>query len=193
MKINWTLTLALSTFVLTSCTTMPISTMVKMSRFELEDIWRINPAIIRMRITSDNDDPLVLEKTKLNIQIRSPDGEQNKLGGALLVESNRDLSPGKGFFSFGFQAEHIYILKLDEEAIKSFGEMRVLMRKIREQKMQFEREGIKDIRKGSLTLGAAYDFKDRKEARLIVELLLDKNEDYFVLLNKVDFPPELNN
>ena len=44
-----------------------------------------------MRITSDSDDPLVVEKTKLNIQLATKGRKQTKLGGAMIVESVQDL------------------------------------------------------------------------------------------------------
>ncbi|MFT5133483.1 MAG: hypothetical protein ACI9SC_001955 [Gammaproteobacteria bacterium] len=179
--------------LLASCTSMPISTMIKMSRYDIEDYSRIDPTVVRMRITSNSDDPLVVEKTKLTIQLTEKNGKQSKLGGALLIESEQDLIPEKSFFSFGYQPEHVYVLKLDEEGASSFRVMGQIMRTHLEEKRSLEKLGVKDDRKGSLTLGASYDFRDKKEATLRIELLFNKKDDYFVLLNKVKFPPELNN
>jgi hypothetical protein len=159
----------------------------------MEYLSKVDPSELRMRITSDSDDPLVLENTKLTMQLTGKNGTQINLEGALIIDSIQDLSPDKGILSFGYQAKHTYALKLDEEGAASFKEIGVIMNKHHEERKILEEHGVKDTRKGSFTLGAAYDFRDRKEATLIIELLFDKKVDYFILLDKVKFPPELDN
>lgn len=190
MRLN-ILSVLIPGLLLCSCVSIPITTMIKMSRYEIEDYLNIEPGDVRMRITSDSDDPLVLEKTTLKIQITEKDGTKTDLGGFLIMESEQDLTPARGLFSFGYQPEHVYVLKFDEQAVDSFRQVsRILMKRLKERREQ-EKLGIRDERKGSLTIGAAYDFRDRKKAGLIVEIMLHKKDGYFTLLNKVDFPPEM--
>ena len=164
-----------------------------MSSYDVEDYLNIDPTIVRMRITSDNDDPLVAEMTTLMMQIVDRDGTKTDFGGSLVTESKQDLSPSKGLFSFGYQPEHIYELKFDEEAIESFSKLKNLMEGFQEKKQLEEKLGIEDDRKRGFTISVGYNGPiGDGNARLIVEVMLNKKEGYFTLLDKIKFSSKQN-
>jgi hypothetical protein len=180
---------------LSGCLSMPISTMVKMARYDVDDYLRMDPGVIRMRITSDSDDPLIIERTKLTVKIFTQwDEVTTSLGGALVVESTQDLEPERGFFTIGYQPEHIYVLKFDDQAINSFNKLEQMFTKRFEEIEKLKKQGlyVKPDKQGNLTLGADYDFRDKKPATLKIEVLLNKRDGYFTLINKVKFSPEID-
>ena len=73
------------TLLIYGCASIPISTMGKMATYDVEEYLRLDPAVVRLRITSDSDDPLVIEKAKLTMQIIEKDGKETNLAGALVI------------------------------------------------------------------------------------------------------------
>ncbi len=175
------------TLLIYGCASIPISTMGKMATYDVEKYLRLDPAVVRLRITSDSDDPLVIEQAKLTMQIIEKDGKETNLAGALVIESVQDLKPDKGFFSFGYQPEHIYVLKFNEEAIKLNNELQQLIIKHNKEKEKIEKLGIIDERKRYLTTGVDIDFRGKNKATLIIEVLYCEKDGYLTLLNKVKF------
>jgi hypothetical protein len=53
--------------------------------------------------------------------------EKHNLRAKVVLVSKEDISPGKSLNLFELEEEHIYILKLDEEAIESFKEIQAVL------------------------------------------------------------------
>jgi hypothetical protein len=165
----------LLSFVLSGCMSIPVSTIVRFATFDDEDLLQIDPSQVRMRITSDNDAPLIVKKTKLKMEMVAEDGAKATMPGAVILESEEDLHPEKSMWSLGYTPEHVYVLRLDEDAAASF------------QKLQ---DKVRRNEKGYLTVGVDYDFSGKEKAKVTVELKLAAQEDYFTLLDKATFSPE---
>lgn len=163
----------LLSFVLSGCMSIPVSTMVRFATFDDEDLLQIDPSQVRMRITSDNDAPLIVKKTKLKMEMVAEDGAKATMPGAVILESEEDLHPEKTLW--GYTPEHVYVLRLDEDAAASFHKLQ---------------EKVRRNEKGYLTVGVDYDFSGKEKARVTVELKLGAQEDYFTLLDKATFSPE---
>lgn len=161
---------------ISGCMSIPVSTMVRMATFDETDFLELQPAQLRIRITSDSDAPLILRKTRLNLEMLGRDGGRAPMNGAVVLESEEDLTPEKTFWPFAYKPEHVYVLKLDEDAIASYQHLQ-------------ERIKRRELR-AVLTNGVDYDFKGQEEAQITVELKLASAEDYFTLLDKARFPPE---
>lgn len=146
-----------------------------MASFDEADYLKIDPAEIRLRITSDNDAPLIVDGTRLNIAGETENGAQVPLKGALLLESEEQLHPQESFLGWGYEPRHLWILKLDDAGIASFRTLQDLRRK-------------HVIRRVSVQ--THYDFKGREEAKIIVDLRLSAQDGYFTLLDKAKFPPD---
>jgi hypothetical protein len=158
------------------CMAMPISTIVKMATFDENDFFQIDPRQLRVRITSDNDAPLVVDKTRLDIERQTYDCKTSKLAGAMVVESEMALQPERSWLGLGYEPRHVWVLKPDDDFVASFFELQDMARR-------------KAIRRGSVQVD--YDFKGRQEAKVVVEVQLSRREGYFTLFDKVKFPPDL--
>lgn len=107
------------------------------------------------------------------MEMVAEDGAKATMPGAVILESEEDLHPEKSIWRY--TPEHVYVLRLDEDAAASF-------RKLQDKVRRHE--------KGHLTVGVDYDFKGKEEAKVTVELKLAAHEDYFTLLDKAAFSPE---
>jgi hypothetical protein len=160
---------------LSGCMSIPLSTVVRFATFDEEDLLRIDASQVRMRITSDNDAPLILKKTKLKMEMVTEGSGKASMPGAVLLDSEEDLHPSRTFWSLGYVPEHVYVLRLDQDAVESFRQLQ---------------DRVRQRLPGYLVVGADYDFKGRKEARITVDLKLAETEEYFTLLDKAKFPPD---
>ncbi|NKB36418.1 MAG: hypothetical protein GKR93_04510 [Gammaproteobacteria bacterium] len=113
-----------SIFLLTGCMSIPSQTEEKLQSFGEEYFTTFDPADIRVRIIANNDNPLFIDKTTINFNVecsvRGIEIFQRNLKGHVVLESKDDLTPSKGLNPFEFKREHIYTIKFDDEAIKTF-------------------------------------------------------------------------
>lgn len=170
------LVIALPASLCTACLSIPISTIARMATFSDDDFYAIDPTEVRMRITSDKDSSLQIDKTKLYFEVQKRDGAVARVAGPVTVEREERLAPKETFLGLGYQARHIYVLKLNEQGIASFRSFQQSVKK-------------RDL--ASVSISLEFDFETTEKATIVVDLMLSKREGYFTVLDKVKYPPDV--
>ena len=160
------------------CLTIPKATMARISSFSDADYLAFDPTVIRVRITSDSDDPLRPERTRLTLRVLRRDGSAAAIQAGMVLLDEQDLKPSAyvnplARFGFGYQPEHVYILGFDDRSIRAFRKLQSFIRK-------------RAIDNGTITVNC--DFREHQPALVNIDLLLDPKEGYFPLFEKVRFP-----
>ena len=157
--------------VLTSCSSIPISSMLKMATMDADDISAILPADVRVRLSVTEPVELQTKDVKLVLSFEHQDKTESKFQ-YLLKNIGQSKKQSIASFFGREQAKSVYLFRLSKESELEFN---------RYQK-NFRNKG--KPRKYRWTV--YYYFKKRPQkgsnAEIDMELKLSKNEECFYLL-----------
>lgn len=164
--------------MLTACSSVPLSTMLKLSSFNEQSVLSINPDNIRAKITVNNFIDIDLENTKLGLAVESSQGnlalqfplEKLTLTGNSATES---------FFS-STPASQTYLLQLSPVAVADFKKLQKQLRTSQENSFGFS-VGAKLKKKENLT-----DEQKDQKLFMTIELKLDAAEEFFTLIDNAE-------
>jgi hypothetical protein len=174
-----TLKIMLISLLLTGCTTVPVSTMMKFSTFDDEDFAKLNAEDIRALITVSNNAPVNVSRLKLELSIGKGEKKREYLFPIHLL-SKSNVAAEKGWFS-EVPESTLYTLELTEEGIKSFKEV--------------QRIGRNKGQKFNLNLFLSFSKlpKDYEEVVMTLAMVLDKNETPVILFDQATLEQAVNN
>jgi len=157
--------------ILTSCASVPFSTMLQLSSMDETDLIRINPVEVRAKIDVEEPAQVDVDKTKITIEI------ENSMGAILhkfplVLVSSTQLPTEQGFFSDS-PARTEYILKFSETAIESFEHVQA---------------SLLNQEEGQMSLSVGTSFGDLPEEvdviTFSIHLKLSENENYITLFDE---------
>ncbi|MBY6187737.1 hypothetical protein KUV89_14035 [Marinobacter hydrocarbonoclasticus] len=163
--------------VLTGCMSVPISTMVRMAGFDRDDFLALEPQALRLKLTLDQDVPVQLAATRLELGAELDSGQQQLFAGSVQQEDYREYQIEGSWFSREPQPRYQYLLALDEAgeaAIRDF------QRVLREE----------EVASASLNVRLDLDDNFDKTVLVTVEVKLSEREGFFTLLDEATFEPE---
>jgi hypothetical protein len=172
------ITALIITSTLTACSSVPLSTMLKLSSFDEQSLITIEPSNIRAKITVNKFVDIDLVNTKLGLNLDNSQGElalQFPLEKLTLINN----SATKSFFSSS-PASQTYLLQLSPAAIADF-------KKLQKQ--------LKSSDKNTFGLSVAAKLnkqenltalQEQEKLFMTIELKLHKNEEFFTLIDNAE-------
>ncbi|TQV86378.1 hypothetical protein [Aliikangiella coralliicola] len=165
--------------MLSSCSSVPISSMVKLASFDEKDLVNINPNQVRTRITINEPAELQTRDVKLALRFGYDGEEETEYQFILDLLNNKTLKESKGFFS-NSPKRHQYEFKI---AVASIAEFK-----------KYQREFLKYGKPEKYHWTVYYYLKKRPEEgepiNLDLELKLAEADDYFYLLKSAEMDVE---
>ncbi|MCB4438407.1 hypothetical protein LHL20_19430 [Alteromonas sp. McT4-15] len=159
--------------LLSSCSSIPISTMLKFRSFNEQSFVALNGSEIRSKIIVSQPFTLDLEKIKLSLTLDNDKGVRN-FTYPLDLDMQKTIAAQDGFFT-STPAKTEYTFKLSELAVKNFKETQNL---------------ISDQFKGETSFSIAAGFNEEPtEGQLVtlsILLQLDEEDGYFTLIDNAD-------
>lgn len=172
------LIIILVTHTLTACSSVPISTMLKLSSFDEQSLVSINPASIQAKITVNSFLNIDLVNTKLGLSLENSKGQLALLFPLEKLTLTQN-SANDSFFSSS-PANQTYLLQLSPDAIIDFN------------KLQSQ---LKISEKNTFGFSVAAKLKKQKNLTkaqkieplfMTIELKLNEDEAFFTLLDKAE-------
>lgn len=163
------LTILFLTFFLSSCGSVPITTMFKLSKFDNSDIAEIRANELRVRLTLD--DPIKLAKQSLRLELKFEYSNASNEAFEFQLEPTRQLKEisSSGWFN-SKELRRSYEFKLTRVAQLEFSNF---------QKTLMDKHKVK---KYFWTVFYFLAPHDKSDAKVDVELKLANNQEYFYLL-----------
>lgn len=173
--------LLLCSFTLTSCSSVPISTMLKMSQMSTHDVVEIDPNEISVKVITPADIEVAPGKSTLSIGYEDLSANQTEYEFTLEIIGREDKKKGV----FRRKKLNVTTLKLTDQAIKDFVN---LQQDIKKNEYQLK----------SCTLGAYTGFKPNEKfateykLKMSIEVKLNENQGYFTLIDdaKIKMKPK---
>lgn len=131
----WPVNILLISFLLSACSSIPLSTMVKLSSFDEQQLTLLNVADIRAKITINQFINLDLENTNMGISIENDSGEM-QLAFPLKVLSVTQNPAQTGFLSKK-NASQTFLLKLSAAGEKDFKKLQQQLQQPKKSKIGF--------------------------------------------------------
>ena len=158
-------------FVISACSSIPLTTLLKFSSYDEQELLTLKPKQIRARLTVNSFLNIDLANTKLGITIKNSNGDL-ALEFPLKQVSLSQTPASEGFFSSA-PASQTYLLKLSDKAITDFKALQQQLR-LSEKNTFGLSVAAKLKRNENLT-------PEQKAQRLFmsIELKLSKQQDYF--------------
>ncbi len=180
-KLAWFMTLITTliiTSTLTACSSVPISTMLKLSSFDEQSILTIEPSLIRAKITVNEFIDIDLPNTKLGLSLENSQGKL-QLQFPLAKISLTENSASDSFFSSS-PASQTYLLQLSPDAIADFKKLQKQLKSSDKNTFGFS-VAAKLNKQEDLT-------PEQEQERLFmtIELKLNKNEEFFTLIDNAE-------
>lgn len=110
--------LILISFLLSSCASVPLSTMLEFRSFGKDDFVNINPQDLRAKIQVDEPVLADAESARLALELTTEKGMREFKFPLILLHQEK-IAPVAGFFSKS-AGKTEYTLKLSDEAVKNF-------------------------------------------------------------------------
>ncbi|HEY9031429.1 MAG TPA: hypothetical protein VIM93_08710 [Kangiella sp.] len=159
--------------ILQGCSSMPLSTMLKMSGFDETDFMKLNPEDIRVKVRNNTQEN-VLSNNILKYQYRGPEGVIDESFSLEMI--NEDVETVEHWFTDdSFQHSSWY--KLDAEGVMIFKRLQqnplLAMKK---------KEG-----KSSFSVKFRFVESTPQQFTISIDLLLSPEGGYFTLLNQHEF------
>lgn len=164
--------LLFSTF-LVACSSIPVSTMLRMSSMDAETLQEIQPEALRARITLEPQVTPNLEESKLSVTLGTLKGER-QFGFSLQSDGQESIANEGGWFSEEAQLT-AYTLKLSESAIADFKAMQA----------EFLQQSPESM--GLNVKAILHRPDDHTSGVMTVELKLFSDEDFFTLVDEYHY------
>lgn len=163
------LTVVFFAIVISACSSVPLSTLFKLSSFDSSDIAAIKASELRVRLTLD--DPMKLAKQSLRLQLKFEYADNSGDQFEFQLESSQSLEKLSSSGWFNAQTlRHRYEFKLTRVAQLEFSNFQQSLVK------------RKKIKKYFWTVFYYLAPHNQSDAKLDVELKTSKHDDYFYLL-----------
>ena len=179
MKINNALMIILLlTNTLVACSSVPLTTMLRLSSFDEQSLLTIKPSDIRAKITINDFIDIDLANTKLGLDLESSTGSlslQFPLEKLTLTKNSAKSS----FFS-STPASHTYLLQLSDEALIDF---KKLQRKLQASEKNSFGVSINAQLKKNLVLTAE---QKAQTVFITIEIKLYETEEFFTLIEQAE-------
>lgn len=160
-------------FCLQGCSSIPLSTMMKMSGFNEHSFAELAAEEVRVRVRS-NTQHNAITKNVLRYQYQGPEGVLDESFSLQLIEENVDTI--EHWFSED-SFEHASLYQLDEEGVEKF--------KILQQHPLMTMKN----REGKFKVTVNFEFSDQVPEQILmsVDLLLTPADGFFTLLDEHEF------
>ena len=180
-KIAFLLVLVLS---LMACASVPLGTMLKFARFDLEDLQKVDPAEIRAAIRTHLD--FKPGEAKLSLKIALADDGESLLDESFILHRMPDWAVAAYRLKPAPADRHWVIYKLEDEDLNRF---RVMQNRL----VELEQ----DERGKSMTMGVGTDNSEYPEGRdtipFAVDLQLGAADGFFTLVKEIELPLDREN
>ena len=162
------------TLLLQSCSSVPLSSMVKLASFDESDLLNIDPNAVRARLTLT--EPAELETRNVQLALRFEyAGDKEQEYAFILKPVSVSKAVKESWFSKDV-LQHRYVFEIDEQSIQPF--------------KSYQREFLKYGKPSKYYWTVYYHIKKNlpqdKISHLDLELKLAKKEDYFFLLKDAE-------
>lgn len=156
--------------LLQGCSSIPLSTMLKMSNFDETDFVKLNPEDIRVKVRN-NTPKNILRNNVLRYQYKGPEGAIGESFSMELIKE--DVETIEHWFADN-SFEHNSLYKLDAEGIELF-------RKLQKNPLLAMRK-----KEGELKFSVTFKFTENTPERfsMSIDLLLNPEEGYFTLFDQ---------
>jgi hypothetical protein len=159
---------------LTACSAIPVSTMIKMAGFGVEDLARIDPAQLRVRMSVSEGFELDAENASLNLTISRADGPSRTFPLSLeLVERSR-MPRSDGLLSAS-RPLPTQVLRLTPQGAQELVALREQMLK--------RPKGVKDTVSFKVDFGFSKRPPDPRSVDVWVDLKFAATEDWLALID----------
>ena len=166
--------LILATLLLQSCSSVPLSSMVKLASFDESDLVNIDPYVVRARLTLTEPAELETKNVKLALRFEYAGDNEQEYIFILKPVSVTEVTKKNWFSSDTLQNQ--YIFEIDEQSIQAF--------------KSYQKEFLKYGKPSKYYWTVYYHIKNKipknKISHLDLELKLAKDDDYFFLLKDAD-------
>ncbi|WP_423186690.1 hypothetical protein ACO1PK_00275 [Alishewanella sp. d11] len=122
-------------FLLSSCASVPLGTMLEFRSFGKDDFVNINPQVLRAKIQVDEPVLIDVESTELALELTTAKG-MRKFKFPLILLRQEKIAPVAGFFSKS-AGKTEYTLKLSDEAVKNFSATQQIIQDEKSGKLNF--------------------------------------------------------
>ena len=157
---------------LCGCSTVPLSTMLKLGLMDRDDLANIKPEEIRAKVHIDNPMKIVPGVTKLTLELDADQGIFLYKFDLKLLHTNT-IEPQIGWFSESVGKTE-YVFSMNGSAIESF-------------RATQSAAATKSLNGFALSLKYALDnYIDESDMTLSVYLKLAENQDYFLLFDEAE-------
>lgn len=112
--------------LLSSCSSIPLGTMLEFRSFSKDDLAKIQPLDLRAKIQLDEPVKADIGSAELTLNLATPKGERSFSFPLILLDEHK-VEPVKGFFSTS-AGKTEYTLKLSEEAVSNFVAVQQIIR-----------------------------------------------------------------
>ena len=164
--------------LLVACSSVPISTMLKLSTFDEQSLLTIAPSDIKAKITVNNFIDIDLINTKLGISLENSQGKL-ELQFPLEKLSLKQNLANNSFFS-STPASQTYLLQLSPEAISDFKKLQKQLEKSEKNTFGFS-VNAKLKKQKSLS-----KIQNQEELFMTIELKLEQNGTFFTLIDNAE-------
>ena len=127
--------LILISFLLSSCASVPLSTMLEFRSFGKDDFVNIKPQALRAKIQVDEPVLVDVESAELALELTTEKG-MRKFKFPLILLRQEKIAPVAGFFSKS-AGKTEYTLKLSDEAVKNFSATQQIIQDEKSGKLNF--------------------------------------------------------
>jgi hypothetical protein len=172
------LSVFLAVLLLTNCSSVPFTTMIKLSTFNEQSLTQMTAEEIKARITVNEFLNINLAETKLAMSVESDTGELMLNFPLELIAVFKNIEEKK-FFSTT-PASQTYLLKLSPDAILDFKKLKQQLTNSTENKFGF---AINAKLKKQENLNAS---QLTQQLFMTIELKLGHEEDFFTLIDNVE-------
>ena len=162
-------------FIISSCSSVPLSTIARMSTFDSQDFAALNPDELRVKVTLPRGFEVDAETSWLGIDIISPAGQHHGVF-ELNQESVQSENTSEGFFSEPEQVV-IYLLSLSSSSRAKFSDLQQFI-----SKATAEDTTIRVVPKL-----ASYP-PDATSVKVSVDLLLYQSQGFLTLVDAARLP-----
>lgn len=163
-------------FLLQGCSSIPLSTMLKMSSFDEHSFTELAAEEVRVKVRS-NTQHNAITKNLLRYQYQGPEGVVDESFSLKLIEEN--VATIEHWFSEE-SFEHASLYQLDAEGVKKF------------KRLQQHPLITMKSREGKFKITVNFEFSDQVPEQILmsVDLLLTPEDGFFTLLDEHEFDLE---